>query len=467
MDAVADTLAQFIHGGAVDARTRSSARDAVIDTLAVTLAGCRGAGVLALEGTLSAERAGFGVPCLWSDRQFRSDDSALLVGMAAHALDYDDVSMIAITHPSAPVLAALLAGTDWETTTGLEICDALAVGTEVAIRLGEAIGFSLYELGFHSTAVLGVFGATAALARLHRLDPTTTRQALGMAASLASGLRVNFGSMTKPLHVGIAASNGHRAVSWAKAGLTSADGDVFTNRGFFQAFSGGLALRWPDEVAVGDPFVISDPGFERKRFPCCYLTHRMIAASLQLAAAHDLHLASVRSIRVILPRGGALPLIHPRPTTGQEARFSGPYSVLAALHDRAIGFSSFTDSAVARPEIRDRLDDVSLLEVGDEALTPAELGRADVTVVVTLVDGRVVSHVQTTSPGSPQDPLTRRELRAKWVDCLRHGTNIPEFAASRLFDMGDDLAKAEPVGRWLTAIRQAAAPQDRMRAASA
>lgn len=274
--------------------------------------------------------------------------------------------------------------------------------------------------------------------------------------------------MTKPLHVGIAASNGHRAVSWAEAGMTSADGDVFTDRGFFQAFSGGRALEWPNAVTVGDPFAISEPGFERKRFPCCYLTHRMIAASLNLAADHDLHLDRVRSIEVILPHGGALPLIHPRPTTGQAARFSGPYTVLAALHDRAIGLSSFTDDAVARPAIRDRLHDVSLVEVGEEGLTSAELGRADVTVVVTLVDGRVIRHVQTTSPGSPEDPLTREELRAKWIDCLRHGANIPEFAASRLFDMSDDLAKAEPIGRWLTAIRQAAtAPQDRLMAESA
>lgn len=266
------------------------AQRAILDTLAVTMAGGSDDAVHRLEASLDAMDTGpawtaaFRSP--WTGRHYASFDAALLLGMASHMYDYDDVSMLAVCHPSAPILSALLAAESGLArtggTSGLDFVTAFCVGTEVLIRLGQAMGFRHYELGFHATATLGAVGAASAVARLVRLDAARTRHALAIAASMASGLRKNFGSMVKPLHVGLAASSGLRAVRMAQAGIEGA-AEVFEAGGYLRAFSGGETDRFPiGKLLFGQPFALAQPGFEQKRYPCCYMMHKMIEATLLL-----------------------------------------------------------------------------------------------------------------------------------------------------------------------------------------
>lgn len=449
-------LAHFAVEASVGGVARARAAEAIIDSLAVMIAGSIEPGVRALAATLPGNATGpRAVPSLWSKDSYRDDDAALLFGMASHVLDYDDVSMRAICHPSVPMLTALLCAAPWESLSGRALCDALVIGTEVMIRLGETIGFRHYELGFHATATLGVFGATAAVARLRGLSVAQTANALAIAASLSSGLRVNFGSMIKSLHVGIAAANALRAVSWATAGVEATTADVFAEIGFLGAFSGGATGDVPLRT-LGQPFVIVEPGFERKRFPCCYMLHKMIAGSLSLARERDLTLDMIRHATVRMPIGGTRPLNHPVPHTGMQGKFSGPYAVLAAIHDRQIGFASFTDAAVTRPEIRSRLADVELVEAGDRALSAREVEAAPVTVSLTLTDGRVLERNVEVTPGSAGDPMTATELAEKWSDCLRAAAPHlnPEQAAVLLAGQ-DCLSRDIPVAAWLKSITAA------------
>lgn len=447
-------LARFAVEAPVDAVARTAAADAVIDTLAVMIAGGREPGVLALASTLVQAGPGPGsVPSLWSKAAYRPEDAALLFGMASHVLDYDDVSMRAICHPSAPVLTALLCAAPWDALPGDSLCEALVIGTEVMIRLGETIGFRHYELGFHATATLGVFGATAAIARLRGLSVEQAANAFAIAASLSSGLRINFGSMIKSLHVGISAANALRAVTWSQGGVIATTTDVFSAGGFLGAFAGGDSAAATIGPALGRPFVIASPGFERKRFPCCYMLHKIIAGSLALARDHDLALDQIRHATVIMPVGGTRPLNHPVPTTGMQAMFSGPYAVLAAIQDRRVGFSSFTDAAVARPAIRDRLPDVEVIEAGDRVLTAREVEAAPVTVSLTLTDGRVLERRVDITPGSEADPMTSAELGEKWQDCLlRAAPGLSDGDAETLLAGRACLATATPIGPWLSAI---------------
>jgi len=397
-----------------------------------------------------------GLPVLWSGASYRRDDWALLTGFASHLLDFDDVSMRAICHPTGPVLSAALAAMDWDTTGGDELCDAVAVGTEVMVRVGEAAGLRPYALGFHATSVFGIFGAAAAAARLSGLDKAQTQNALAISASLAGGLRINFGSMTKSLHVGQAAANGLRAATWSKAGVSGSSADIFGPAGVFSTLSGGEVSGWDPSVALGLPFVIEQPGFERKRFPCCYLLHRMVAAAIRLSVDHDLHLEDIDVIDVVTPPGGTLPLIYPRPTTGREAQFSGPYAVLAAIRDRRFDFTSISDGAVNRQDIQARLGDVVLIEAGNEALSPLELGQAPVTVTVRLKNGRAVSWSQNVAPGSSDDPFDQASMAAKWGECLLHvQPTLPAAQAQALFDTSQTLSSSDPIGPWLLSIRDA------------
>jgi 2-methylcitrate dehydratase PrpD len=449
-------LAAFAVGAEVPHAVRAKAVAVILDTLAVTVAGGVEPAVLKLAATLETRSAGE-VASLWRDAGYRADDAALLFGMASHILDYDDVSMLAVCHPTAPILSAALTARPWNGLAGADLADAVAVGTEVMIRLGEAMGFRHYALGFHATATLGTVGAAAAVSRLLGLDAGRTAHALAIAASLASGLRKNFGSMVKSLHVGLAASNGLKAARWAAGGVEGT-AEAFEQEGFLRAFSGGETDRWPEALALGTPFVLAEPGFEQKRYPCCYMLHKMIEATLALTREHGVALADMVSAEVDMPPGGTKPLIHPRPRSGLNALFSGPYAVAASLADGRIDLKSFTDAAVLRPEIQDRLGDVVLVERAGASAQGREVGEAPVTVTLTLRDGRVLTRTVAASPGSAEDPLTPDQLAAKWLDCLqRAAPGIEPAAAARLVAEGAGLAAMTDIGAWLEALRRALA----------
>lgn len=451
-------LARFATSATVDETVIAQSVPVVLDTLAVTIAGGAEPGPIALQRALEPDARGGAVPSFWSEASYRADDAAMLLGMASHVLDYDDVSMLTVCHPSAPVLSALLASVAArKETSGRDLLEAFAIGTEVLIRLGQAMGFRHYALGFHATATLGAVGAAAACARLMKLDEGRTRHALAIAASMSSGLRKNFGSMVKSLHVGIAAANGLRAAQLAAAGVEGA-AEPIEREGFLHAFSGGETDLWPAGLALGAPFAILEPGFEQKRYPCCYMLHKMIEATLALRSEHAVALADVTAMRVEMPPGGTKPLIHPIPKSGLNGLFSAPYAVIASLADGRIDLTSFTDPAVLRPDIQARLADVTVVEVAGTAQKGSDLGSAPVTVTLDLHDGRSLSRTITASPGSRQDPLTGPQLAAKWLDCLQRAQ--PALAredAQALFAEGMSLARHDEVGGWLSRLRGSAA----------
>lgn len=452
-----EALTNFVVDAHVDADTLARGTSAILDTIAVTIGGSAEPAPKRLHDALEAAGGTSATRLLWSAKAFNRLDAALVTGTASHVLDYDDVSMLSVCHPSAPILSALLNVRSWDGTSGRELGESFVIGTEVLIRLGQTMGFRHYALGFHATATLGAVGAAAACARLMRLNRTETRNALAIAASMSSGLQANFGSMVKSIHVGVAACNGLRAVQLAAAGIAGAP-EVLSGNGFIRAFSGGESADWPGDLRLGHPFVIADPGFEQKRYPCCYMLHRMIEATLRLRREHALVLEDVVRASVDMPFGGTTPLIHPRPKLGLNALFSGPYAVLAALADGRVDLRSFTDAQVLRPAIQNRLGDVMLMERAPRR--PAEsIGEAPVSVTLTLRGGHVATHIITASPGSAQDPLTAEQLRSKWSDCLRRANaSADDQSLAELFDRGRDLPNMADAGKWLRTIAEATTP---------
>lgn len=449
-------LASFIANAKPRATTLSAASLAIMDTIAVLLAGSVEDATTRIEATLPPKLGRGSFPSFNPFIRVRAEDAALLYGTAAHALDFDDVSMLAICHPSAPVLAALLAGEDWARLSGEQLCEAHAVGTEVMIRMGQALGFRHYEIGFHSTATMGVFGATAALTKLLGLDHAQIVNALAIAASLASGLRLNFGSMIKPVHVGVAAANALRAIEWSRAGVEASHGELFAPGGVFDALSGGTQLVWPEDVRLGEPFAIDAPGFERKRYACCYLLHKIIALGKEVAAQGIL-LDEIVRFRIEMPTGGTRPLNHPFPKSGRQAMFSGPYALIAAILDGNIDFHSFDDRSVARHEVQSRLGDVTIEEIFGPPLTPEQIGAAPVRLEVLMRDGSTRRLERVAAPGSPADPFTAKDLEAKWIDCLRRANpSLPAASASALYAGGVASLRSGALEGWLTNVWSAA-----------
>ena len=450
-----ERLTRFVLDASVNDRTRAATGSVLLDTMAVTLAGGIEPGVLALARSM--EPMPGAVPSFWSEATYRADDAATVFGMASHVLDYDDVAMLTVCHPTVPVFAALLP-LAWATDVpGRALLDALAVGSEVLVRLGQAMGFRHYALGFHATGTLGAVGAAAGCARLLGLNAAQTTSALAIAASMSSGLQKNFGSMVKSLHVGLAAANGMRAARWAAAGIMGAP-EPFDAAGYLNAFSGGETDRWPDGVEPGTPFAVLEPGFEQKRYPCCYMLHKVIEATLGLRRDAGVTLADVASVRVNVAHGGSKALIHPFPRNGLNALFSAPYATCAALEDGCIDLKSFTDPAVLRPAVQARLHDVQVVEAKTPNRTPGAVGAAPVTVTLSLRDGSTLARTITDSPGSPLDPITPEQLGRKWRDCLeRANPALPAGKADKLLEDGRGLAEAGSCRPWLDALRSAVA----------
>jgi 2-methylcitrate dehydratase PrpD len=373
-------------------------------------------------------------------------DAALVLGTASHALDYDDVCMLATCHPSVPVVSALLALLPalQERRRGItydQLLGAYALGTETMLRLGEWLGFRHYALGFHATGTLGTVGAAAAAAHALGLDAAQAHHALAIAASSAGGLRANFGTDTKPLHVGFAASAGVRAALLARSGARASN-DVWGPAGFALAFDGGevpAPLPWQ----AGMPWALESPGFEHKRFPSCYLTHRLIAGILAIRARRPHGAGEPVDMVIELARGGTAPLKHPRPATGLQGKFSGPYCAAEAWIEGRVELASFTDDAVTRAAHAAQMERVLLRERDQDGET---LDTAPVNVTL-RGSGWTDSIVVDWAPGSGADPMTRDELRAKWRDCAAYsGFTAGEEGVLGLLDAPGDVPAAELVG---------------------
>ncbi len=243
--------------------------------------------------------------------------AALLNGASGHALDYDDTSAAIGCHASAPVLPAALAIAEDIGASGKSLITAFVVGVEIEGRIGSAIGSEHYAKGWHSTSTYGVFGAAAAVAYLLGLNDEQYGMAIGLAASQASGLKANFGTMTKPFHAGHAAERGTISALLAAKGYTSNRDAVAGNQGFFQAAGSGSADLEKLET-IKDRWLIRDSLF--KYHAACYLTHAAIEGTSQLIKASEE--AEMSSLTITVNPGLLDVCGIPTPVTGLEGKFS-------------------------------------------------------------------------------------------------------------------------------------------------
>ena len=361
--------------------------------------------------------------------------AALLNGVAGHALDYDDTQLSTsegsvyglLTHPSVPVTAALGALAGGADVTGEELVTAYVAGVEVACRVADAINPRHYQDGFHSTGTIGTIGAAAGCARLLRLNPEATAVALGIAASLGSGLRENFGTMTKPLHSGRAAHNGVLAARLAASGFTASPDILEARRGFFRAAGGGFD---PDKIEgrLGQPFFLQEPGVSIKPYPSGSLSYPAQDLILAMVREHDLGPDQVRRVLVGTNSNVLNALIYHRPRTGLEGKFSLEYCMATGVIRRRAGLLDFTDAAVLDPEIQAFIPKVEV--VVDPELEAQGFRHVRTRVTVEGKDGSTRSELSEWARGYPQNPLSRAELDRKFLDCAAQALTPGEAASA-------------------------------------
>jgi 2-methylcitrate dehydratase PrpD len=387
-------------------------RRAALDTMGVTLAGANEPVARAVRRTIRAEGSAPLCTILGTRLRASATASALANGVAGHAHDFDDTNFTLLGHPSVPLLATALAAAEAEPRDGAAVALAYIVGFEVATAIGAAINPAHYERGWHATSSVGTLGCAAAAAQLFDLDVTTTRAALGIAASLASGLKENFGSMTKPFHAGHAARNGVWAALLAREGLTASESALEGPQGYLTAFGSGdltAALE-----GLGRRWHLVESGIAVKPYPSCALTHSAIEALIDLRRRHALDPEAVSLVEVGVTRVVPTVLIHPRPVTALERKFSMEYCAAAALVHGQVTLASFAEGPPP-PAVEKMMPKVAM--VVDPALPADRAQHAWARVTLRLSDGRTLTAAPRGPHGHPDQPLSDAALREKFLAC--------------------------------------------------
>lgn len=351
--------------------------------------------------------------------------AAFANGVAIHADDYDDTQLAVaknrvyglLTHPTVTALSAALAVAEAAGRSGQDVLLAYHVGVEAETKIAEASNPRAYETGFHSTGLFGVFGATIAAAKLANLDEKAMRVALGIAGAQASGLRENFGTMTKPFQAGHAAECGIEAADLAAIGWTAAENILEGQVGLYAAAAGGF-----DASAIsgklGRPWTFLSPGISIKPHPSGSLSHPAMDAMQHLIAAHNLTVENVASIRVGTNHQMLTALFHHRPKTGLEAKFSMEYCMAVLLLDGKAGLKQFTDEAVNRPAAQALLPKVDFYN--DPRADQAGADKMRSFLEIKTVDGKIITGMADFAKGSPQFPMSFSDVKEKFFDCAEY-----------------------------------------------
>lgn len=412
----------LLRGESPPADVRAKAVEHIVDGVAVMLAGSRTDCARKLVdyvgergGSPSSTVIGFGF-------KSSASDAALVNGTSGHADDYDDTQLSTapdriyglMTHPTVPVLAAALAIGEVTGCSGRELVEAFIVGFEVECKIAEAIKPDHYRRGFHSTGTIGAFGAFAASGRLLGLGELELRHALGIVASLTSGIRVNFGTMTKPLHAGMAASNGVTASMLAMRGFTADENALDGRWGFMEILGHGSD---PELMVgkMGNPYALVHPGATFKMYPCGCLGQPSMDAMLEIVLEEDLKPEDVREIRLRAGPNILEPLRYSEPVTGLQAKFSLNFALASILLRRRAGLREYTTEFVSRPEVVDAMRRVRTIHDAEIASMGVEKMRS--IVEVELVDGRVVRRTAEEYRGTPEKPFMGHEVDDKFMEC--------------------------------------------------
>jgi 2-methylcitrate dehydratase PrpD len=405
----------------------AEAKRCLVDGFGVVLAGAtvRGSAIVREYVKASSAPGAPGTSSILGPERMSASaaHAALANGASGHAMDYDDTQLSTtpdrifglLTHPTVPVLSASLAVGERLGVSGRAFLEAFLTGVEVECKIAEAINPKHYVQGFHSTGTIGVFGAAAGAAKLMNLTAAQTAHALGIAASLSAGLRVNFGSMTKPLHAGRAAENGVTAVELASRGFTAGDEGLDGEWGFFQVAGGGadLARIVP---SLGRPFSIVEPGVSFKPYPCGSLGHPTMDAMLRLVTDQDVKPEQIARVRVRAGSNILNPLRYATAKTELEAKFCLPFMMSSIALRRRAGIREFTDEFVSSAPVQALMARVE--NVFDREIEARGFDKMRSVVEVDLRDGRTLTQPSDDRyRGGPDRPFTRAELHEKFSDC--------------------------------------------------
>ncbi len=410
-------ISEFIVGGTPPDTARRRAAAAVCDTVGVILAGAPERAAVIARSLTDVDAPG---PCrlLGTPRTAAAQDAALANGVAAHALDYDDMCFVSLAHPSCALVPAAVAAAELAHASGRSLLDAYIVGFEIECRLGSIMNPRHYhERGWHCTSSIGTVGAAAAAARVLGLDPSAAAHALGIAASSACGLKENLGTMVKPLHAGLAARNGLMAARLAAQGFTASQLAIDGPQGYLVAMdSERSAASLAEALADLDSrWEMLDTGITVKLYPSCAATHPTLDLLLELSRRHGFGPDDVDAIDIEVDSMTPRLLIYDRPSSGLEAKFSMPFCAAAAIVLGHPTIETFDLQWIRDPRVQALMGRVTM-RANAAFDTAAPLSQTG--VAVRLRDGRTLGSHADGARGYP-GRLSDDELDVKFLGCAR------------------------------------------------
>jgi len=385
---------------------------ALLDCIGVMLAGSKEESARICAKLAKEESSSQGSTVIGQGFKSSTLMAAFSNGTAGHALDFDHGFIMG--QPSAGVIPAILALGEKVGASGRDILVAYVVGFEVIAKLCRSMpGHN--PGGWHATATLGSLGTAVACARILALNPQGIQHTLGIASSMASGLRANFATMTKPLHAGLAAKNGVLAAQLASSGFDANPTVVGDNEGFSLAFSRDIPSDLHPLEELGSSFDLVTRGIRFKPYPCGGLTHPAVEAILKIREQQNISPEDVESIKVKVTPSVFHTILNRLPETALQTKFSMPYILARALIDGKLGLETFSLEAAQDPSVR-RLGAKVEMEF-DPDLPENEDASRPCRVILHQKDGKTLSESVGLDPATQRPRLSSQELRMKFTDC--------------------------------------------------
>jgi 2-methylcitrate dehydratase PrpD len=410
-----------------------TAKIAVRDCLGVALAGSKEEDAKICAEIARQENAKEEATVIGQGFRSSALQAAFANGTAAHAMDFDH-SFTLMGQPTAPIIPAVFALGESLSTSGRQILEAYTTGFEVTGKLAYSLRDSKHD-AWHAPSTLGSFGAAAGCAKLLGLSASQIEMVLGIAASMASGIVGNFGTMTKPLHVGLGARNGVLAAKLAQSGYTANAQAIEAGMGFYNVFHGGTTIHNEAVEELGRSYALESDGIRIKPYPCGGLTHQAIDTVLDFRAKHGITPEMVESIDVDVMRHTFDRIVFKIPQTGIQGKFCMPYLLARAMIDGRVFIDAFTESAVRDPHVLKLAERVQMRL--DNNLPSHNLGSRPCRVTLRLKNGQTYSREVQHSKGGPEAPMTADELKGKFTDCARQ--TLSESETNRVLDDLDRL----------------------------
>jgi len=443
------------------------ARNAFTDVVAVMIPGARepvSKKVYALAKSWGAGRCS----AVGFEEGLSAPMAAMTNGTSAHAIDFDDNFDPAKAHATAVLAPALLALAEDRGIQGKALLDAYIVGLQIIGRVGQGVNPFHRNRGWHATATVGAVGSAAGCARLLGLGVNETANAISLATSMCGGFMSQFGTMTKPLHAGLAAAGAVKSSLFAEAGITAGDQTLHGSMGMGTLMVGqdveslrtsmvgkaehGQTVTFATED-IGLPLMIEKYGLKVKRFPNCGSTHRSLDGLLELRKKYGFNPGSVKEVFVRAPASHLRNLMYDRPVNSSQAKFSLEYSMAVGLLRGRAGLAEYADDVIMNAEIQ------ALLPITRKEYVEKLESEFPTEVHVTLKDGSTLSTTVDMPVGSTVAPLTHSQLIEKFDECAKG--HMPAETLSSIKNMLLNLGSNQCIRSLMVALRSSESTKTR------